>query len=296
MTTACDRECVRGKVRDIYDLGDQVLIVACDRISAFDVVLPTPIPQKGVVLTAISKFWFEFFEKHIEHHLLEVVEDSPPRGFEGVVDQLRGRAMVCRKAEVVPIECVVRGYITGSGWKDYQRTGEVCGIPLPAGLQQCQQLPEPLFTPSTKATVGHDENISFEQACDLVGHDTMVELRDRSLQIYIEAAAYAAARGVIIADTKFEWGLCDGRLILIDEVLTPDSSRFWPAADFEIGRDQDSFDKQYVRNYLQTLCDAGHWDKTPPGPTLPEHIVSQTTAKYLEAQANLTGPVASDRS
>ena len=279
----------RGKVRDIYDLGDKLLLVACDRISAFDVVIPSAIPEKGCLLTALSEFWFHKFAHITPHHLIEVVRDRPPEGLEEYADQLSGRSMVCRKCEVVPIECVVRGYITGSGWKDYQHTGAVCGIELPAGLGQCEKLAEPIFTPATKADEGHDENVSFEQACAAVGRDTMTRLRGKSIEYYQAGADYARERGVIIADTKFEWGWFDGQLILIDEVLTPDSSRFWPADDYEAGRDQDSFDKQYVRNYLQGLVDAGQWDKTPPAPELPPDIVRNTTRKYIEAYERLTG-------
>ena len=280
----------RGKVRDIYDLGDEILLVATDRISAYDVVLPTPIPGKGAMLTGISKFWFDFFGESVPHHLLDVIEKVAPAGLEAHLDELRGRTMRCRKTQVVPIECVVRGYLAGSGWKDYQRTGAVCGIELPERMQQCQQLEEPIFTPATKADEGHDENISFEEACKHVGTECMTLLRDRSIEIYTKAAEYARQHGIIIADTKFEFGLCDGQYLLIDEVLTPDSSRFWPADDYEVGRDQDSFDKQYVRNYLTTLVDAGKWDKTPPGPELPADIVKNTAAKYQDAIARLTKP------
>ncbi len=278
-----------GKVRDIYDLGDRLMLVATDRISAYDVVMPTPIPGKGQMLTGLSKFWFEHFDGMVPNHFIEVVEDKAPAGFEDHLNELRGRATICQKGEVVPIECVVRGYLAGSGWVEYQKTQCVCGIKLPSGLKQCEQLPEPIFTPSTKAEVGHDENISFEQACEIAGEDVMAELRDRSLEIYTEARGYAGERGIIIADTKFEFGMIDGELLLIDEVLTPDSSRFWPADDYEPGRDQDSFDKQYVRNYLTTLVDAGKWDKTPPGPELPEEIVKNTAAKYAEALQSLMG-------
>ena len=278
----------RGKVRDIYDMGDEILLVATDRISAYDVVLPTAIPGKGVMLTKISAFWFDLFGKDVAHHLIEVVVDKAPSGLSAHLDELRGRTMRCRKTRVVPIEFVVRGYITGSGWKDYQRTGAVCGIKLPKGLRQCEQLPEPIFTPSTKADEGHDENISFEQACERVGTECMTELRDRSIDLYNRAADHARERGLIIADTKFEWGEYNGKYILIDEVLTPDSSRFWPADDYEPGRDQDSFDKQYVRNYLTTLVDKDEWDKTPPGPELPPDIVANTAAKYREVIERLS--------
>lgn len=278
----------RGKVRDVYDLGDEILLVATDRISAYDVVLPTPIPGKGILLTRISRFWFEHFGGSVPHHLIEVVSDRAPRGLERNLEQLRGRAMRCRKTKVVPIECVVRGYLAGSGWADYQATGMVCGVALPKGLRQCDKLPTPIFTPATKADVGHDENISYEQACESVGTNCMKLLREQSLDLYCRAAAYALQRGIIIADTKFEWGERDGEYLLIDEVLTPDSSRFWPADRYEPGRDQDSFDKQYVRNYLTTLVRAGQWDKTPPGPELPADIVANTAAKYREAVTRLT--------
>lgn len=278
----------RGKVRDVYDLGDEVLLVATDRISAYDVVLPTPIPGKGAMLTRISKFWFDWLGRSVPHHLIEVILDEAPAGLAEHMDQLRGRTMRCRKTEVVPIEFVARGYLAGSGWKDYCKTGAVCGLKLPAGLKQCQQLPEVIFTPATKAEEGHDENISFERACELVGTDTMTLLRDRSLDIYKRAAAYAGQRRIIIADTKFEWGKLGDEYLLIDEVLTPDSSRFWPADQYEAGRDQDSVDKQYVRNYLTTLVEAGTWDKTPPGPELPEEIVRNTAAKYAEVLRMLT--------
>ncbi|MBP7935239.1 MAG: phosphoribosylaminoimidazolesuccinocarboxamide synthase [Phycisphaerae bacterium] len=274
----------RGKVRDVYDLDDRLLIVASDRISAFDVVMPNGIPFKGEVLTRISAFWLRRLSI-ARHHLIELIEDQAPQEFAPYLDQLRGRAMLVKKTKVVPIECVVRGYITGSGWKEYLKSQSVCGIKLPAGLRQCDPLPEPLFTPSTKAEVGHDENISFERACELVEPRLMETIRDRSITIYREAAEYARGRGVIIADTKFEWGLDGNEVILIDEALTPDSSRFWPAANYSPGRDQPSFDKQYVRNYLETL----NWNKTPPGPTLPEEVVAHTSKKYIEAYEKLTG-------
>jgi phosphoribosylaminoimidazole-succinocarboxamide synthase len=278
----------RGKVRDIYDLGDEVLLVATDRISAYDVVLPTPIPGKGEMLTRISKFWFERFASVVPHHLIEVLGEHMPRGLEAYADQLRGRTMRCRKCQVVPIECVVRGYLAGSGWGEYQKTGRVCGIELPPGLRQCDQLPAPIFTPATKEEQGHDENISFERACEIAGGDTMELLRRRSIDLYQRAAEYARTRGIIIADTKVEWGRRGDDLLLIDEVLTPDSSRFWPADDYQPGRDQNSFDKQYVRNYLSELCAAGRWDKTPPGPELPEHIARNTAARYREVVERLT--------
>ncbi len=278
----------RGKVRDVYDLGDELLLVATDRISAYDVVLPTAIPGKGEMLTRLSKFWFDLFAPWVPHHLIEVIDARAPKGMEANLDQLRGRTMRCRKTKVVPIEFVVRGYLAGSGWSDYKRTGAVCGVQLPAGLKQCEQLPAPIFTPATKAEVGHDENISFDEACRLVGATVMTLLRDRSIDIYRRAAEYARTRGILIADTKFEWGERNGEYLLIDEVLTPDSSRFWPADKYGPGRDQDSFDKQYVRNYLTTLVEAKKWDKTPPGPELPAEIVANTGAKYREAVERLT--------
>ncbi len=278
----------RGKVRDIYDIGDELLLVASDRISAYDVVLPTPIPGKGVLLTQISKFWFRFFDAEVSHHLIEVIEERAPKGLEAHLRELRGRTMRCRKTRVIPIEFVVRGYLAGSGWAEYSKTGTVCGIQLPAGLKQCDRLPQPIFTPATKVEHGHDENISFEAACGLVGERVMTALRDRSVKLYNRAAEYARTRGILIADTKFEWGQREEELLLIDEVLTPDSSRFWPADEYEPGHDQPSFDKQYVRNYLTTLIDQGRWNKTPPGPSLPMEVVEGTVARYREAMQRLT--------
>jgi phosphoribosylaminoimidazole-succinocarboxamide synthase len=292
----------QGKVRDIYeakttDGGEALLIVQSDRISAFDVVMPNGIPQKGKVLTQISKFWFDMiaqkFGDRLQHHLIS----TDPADVEGLDAQqhsyLKDRVMVCRKTEVLPIECIVRGYITGSGWKEYKRDGTVCGIELPQGLQQCQKLPEPIFTPSTKADEGHDENISFEKGVEIIGQQRMEAVRELSLAIYNLAHDYAAERGIILADTKFEFGVPLGssgdELMLIDEVLTPDSSRFWPADQYEVGRDQPSFDKQYVRDYLQQLVDQGQWNKEAPGPELPEQIVRNSTQKYLEAYEKLTG-------
>ncbi|MCY2931267.1 MAG: phosphoribosylaminoimidazolesuccinocarboxamide synthase [Planctomycetota bacterium] len=273
-----------GKVRDVYDLGENLLIVATDRISAFDVVMPNGIPDKGRVLTQISVFWLEMLAEITPHHLISAsLKDLP----EDVRDEeLDGRFMICRKARVVPIECIVRGYLAGSGWKEYQEKGTACGIALPKGLKQCSQLPEPIFTPSTKAEAGHDENISFEQACQLVGAPTMTAVRDRSLAVYKLAADYAAQRGIILADTKFEWGFdAAGQLMLIDEVLTPDSSRFWPADTYKPGKDQPSFDKQYVRNYLDKI----EFDRQPPGPLLPAVVVRKTREKYIEAYNRITG-------
>lgn len=273
----------RGKVRDIYDLGDCLLIVATDRLSAFDVVLPTPIPDKGGVLTQLSLFWFEKLAHIVPHHIIAA------KGFAGdlapYADLLEGRALVVRKTEPVPIECVVRGYISGSGWKDYQKRGSICGIPLPSGLRESDRLPEPVFTPSTKTTSGHDENISFGETISRIGRPLAEQLRDTSLTLYRQAADYAAARGIIIADTKFEFGLVGRELIWIDEALTPDSSRFWPADLYVPGKAQPSFDKQYVRDYLEQIG----WNKQPPGPVLPPGVVAGTREKYREAYQRITG-------
>ncbi len=289
----------QGKVRDIYELPGtppRVLIVASDRISAFDVVMPTPIAGKGILLTEISTFWFHFIAKRglSKTHLVSTNErDIPANAFKGISpEQLRGRVTIGKKCSVVPIECVVRGYLEGSGWKDYQATGSVCGVKLPAGLRQCDKLPQPIFTPATKAPQGqHDENISFERACQEVGKELMTTLRDRSIAIYAAAAEFARSRGIIIADTKFEFGL-EGNSkdpILIDEAMTPDSSRFWPLDGYQPGRAQKSFDKQFLREYLQELVDRGQWNKQAPGPVLPEAIVKGTLAKYAEARDRLCG-------
>ena len=273
----------RGKVRDIYELGDQLLIVATDRLSAFDVVLPTPIPDKGPVLTQLSLFWFEKLARVVPNHVISA------DNFAGVLapyaDALQGRAMLVRRTEPVPIECVVRGYLSGSGWKDYQKTGSVCGIALPAGLRESDRLPEPIFTPSTKATSGHDENISFDETVERIGQPLAEKLRDTSLAIYKSAAEFASARGIIIADTKFEFGLIGGELIWIDEALTPDSSRFWPGNQYMPGKPQPSFDKQYVRDYLEKIG----WNKQPPAPPLPADVVAATRDKYREAYQRITG-------
>lgn len=272
----------RGKVRDIYDLGDRLLMVSTDRISAFDWVLPTPIPDKGRVLTQISAFWFDFLKT--ENHLLSSELGEIVLPDESARPSLEGRSMIVRKCQVVPIECVVRGYLDGSGWKEYQQNGQVCGISLPTGLQQCSQLAEPIFTPATKEETGHDINISFEQMVEIVGKELSEELRQRSIDIYLRGAQYARSKGILIADTKFEWGLVEGQLILIDEVLTPDSSRFWPANQYQPGKGQPSFDKQFVRDYL---TEAG-WDKNSAPPELPEEIVEKTRSKYIEAYEQLT--------
>jgi phosphoribosylaminoimidazole-succinocarboxamide synthase len=278
----------RGKVRDIYDLGDRLLIVASDRLSAFDVVLPTGIPDKGRVLTQLSLFWFDLLRDVIPNHVLSSTDFPAP--FDVYGDELAGRSMVVRKTQPLPIECVVRGYVSGSGWKDYRATGKICGITLPAGLRESDRLPDPMFTPATKAVSGHDENISFEQAAKLVGSEVAERVRAISIDIYRRAAAYAEPRGIILADTKFEFGLLDRPhegtdLIWIDEALTPDSSRFWPAAEYKPGGPQPSFDKQYVRDYLERI----QWTKTPPGPELPPDVVAATRAKYREAFRILTG-------
>jgi phosphoribosylaminoimidazole-succinocarboxamide synthase len=273
----------RGKVRDIYDLGERLLIVASDRLSAFDVVLPTPIPDKGKVLTQLSLFWFETLRDVVPHHVLSTTEF--PASLAPYEEQLRGRAMLVRKTKPLPIECVVRGYLSGSGWKDYKATGAVCGIALPAGLRESEKLPAPIFTPSTKAQSGHDENISFDEAARRVGGPLAEKLRDISIEIYRRATELAAARGILIADTKFEFGLDGEELVWIDEALTPDSSRFWPADGYTPGRGQPSFDKQYVRDYLERIG----WSKTPPGPELPADVVANTSAKYREAYRRLTG-------
>lgn len=277
----------RGKVRDLYEVDqDRLLVVATDRISAFDCVLPTPIERKGEVLTALSQFWFNRLGDVVANHLLTSNIEEMPDTVRRHADTLARRSMLVRRAQVFPVECVVRGYLVGSGWKDYLRTGEVCGHKLPAGLLESQELPEPLFTPSTKAEEGHDENITEAQVEELVGKDITRQLRETSLRLYSEARDYARTRGIIIADTKFEFGLDkDQKLTLVDEVLTPDSSRFWPLTSYEPGKSQPSFDKQYIRDYLETL----DWNKKPPAPVIPPEVAAATTARYLEAYALLTG-------
>lgn len=276
----------QGKVRDLYDLGDRLLLVASDRISAFDFVLPDPIPYKGEVLTKLSLFWFELLGDVVENHLLSADVADLPEQFAPHADYLRGRFMLVRKANVYPVECIVRGYLAGSGLKEYEREGTVCGIPLPAGLVDSSKLEEPLFTPSTKAEIGdHDENISYEQMAAIVGGEKAAALRDTSIAVYTKAREHAATRGIIIADTKFEFGEIDGRMTLVDEVLTPDSSRFWPADDYAPGRGQASFDKQFVRDWLE----GSGWDKTPPAPALPRDIIEATSAKYIQAYELITG-------
>ena len=276
----------QGKVRDLYDLGDKLLLVASDRLSAFDVVLPEPIPYKGEVLTKLSLFWFELLGDVVPNHLLSTDVADLPEQFAPMADYLAGRFMLVKKATVFPVECIVRGYLAGSGLKEYQREGTVCGIPLPAGLVDSSQLPEPIFTPSTKAEIGlHDENISFARAAELVGEQAATTLRDKSLAVYSAARDHAASRGIIIADTKFEFGSVDGQITLIDEVLTPDSSRFWPADTYEPGKSQPSFDKQPVRDWLEN----SGWDKTPPPPALPAETVAETSARYIRAYELITG-------
>ena len=272
----------RGKVRDIYDLGDKLLIVATDRLSAFDVILPTPIPDKGRVLTQLSLFWFDLLKDVIPNHVISATEFPAP--FDKFKDELAGRSMLVRKTKPLPIECVVRGYVSGSGWKDYRTTGKICGIALPNGLLESDHLPEPIFTPATKAISGHDENIPFEQAEKMAGKDLAEKVRTVSIELYRRASAHAEPRGIIVADTKFEFGLLNGELIWIDEALTPDSSRFWPAAHYSPGGPQASFDKQFVRDYLERM----RWPKTPPGPELPPEVVDATREKYREAYRILT--------
>lgn len=275
-----------GKVRDIYTIDDkQLLFVASDRISAFDYVLATGIPHKGRVLTQISLFWFDFLADIVPNHLLTADVEKYPPELRKYADQLRGRSMLVRRAEIFPVECIVRGYISGSAWKEYKASGKVSGISLPPGLKESDAFPEPIFTPSTKATSGHDENISFDQMCDIVGVETASHLRDLTLRVYKKAAAYARQRGIIIADTKFEFGQTAHGITLADEVLTPDSSRFWPADKYAPGRAQDSYDKQYVRDYLEQI----HWNKQPPAPALPPEVARRTSEKYLEAYFQLTG-------
>ncbi len=280
MSSAADLPLISsGKVRDIYELDDRLLMVASDRISTYDVVHPTPIPGKGAVLTGISDFWFQRTGQIVPNHLISVTEDVP--------DDVRGRAMVVQKLQMLPVECVVRGYITGSGWSDYQKTGKVSGIELPEGLQESEQLPEPIFTPSTKAESGHDEAIDFDQAIEAVGDPELMErVRDISIELYRFGAEHARANGVILADTKFEFGLDpDGNLVIGDEVLTPDSSRYWPADSYEVGRGQPSFDKQYVRDWA---TESG-WDKSPPAPAIPDEVVEGTRGRYIEAYEKVTG-------
>jgi phosphoribosylaminoimidazole-succinocarboxamide synthase len=275
-----------GKVRDVYELdNERLLFVATDRISAFDYVLATGIPHKGEVLNQMSLFWFDFLSDIVANHLVTADVAHYPQQLQKYADQLRGRSMIVRRAEMFPVECVVRGYISGSAWKEYKATGKVCGLDLPAGLRESEAFPEPIFTPSTKATSGHDENISFARMCEIVGNEAASTLRDLTLRVYKKAADYARQRGIIIADTKFEFGRTPRGIILADEVLTPDSSRFWPADKYQPGRSQESYDKQYVRDYLEQI----HWNKQPPAPALPAEVARGTSEKYLDAYFQITG-------
>ena len=276
----------RGKVRDVYDLGDVLLIVSTDRLSAFDAILPTPIPDKGRVLNGLSRFWFQFLDNQPQNHLITADVSQMGRGLEKHRAILSGRSMLVKKAKVFPVECVVRGYLMGSGWKEYLEKGSVCGITLPRGLKNGSRLEQPIFTPATKAEIGqHDQNISFEQACEIIGADNAAQLRDCSIGIYKRASEHALSKGIVIADTKFEFGVHDGQIILIDEVLTPDSSRFWPREQWTPGQTQLSYDKQFVRDYLE----ATGWNKQPPAPPLPEQVVLKTREKYVDAYKRITG-------
>lgn len=278
----------KGKVREVYDLGEELLFVASDRISAFDVVMANGIPDKGKVLNNISAFWFEYTKDIVENHMITIDIDEIVSKYPALADEadaLGGRSMLVKRTEPVMVECIVRGYLSGSGWRDYQNTGEVSGVKLPEGLSMCDKLDEPIFTPSTKAETGHDVNITQKETISQLGEETFGFLKDKSLELYRKAAEYAEGKGIIIADTKFEFGMVDGKIILIDEALTPDSSRFWPMDEYQSGRSQKSFDKQFVRDYLETI----DWDKTPPGPELPEEIVDRTRSKYLQSYSILTG-------
>jgi phosphoribosylaminoimidazole-succinocarboxamide synthase len=273
-----------GKVREVFDLGDTLLFVVTDRISAFDVILPDPIPNKGAVLNQISAFWFKRFT-NIDNHFISADFDQFPKNLQPFRDQLAGRSMIVRKTKPLAVECVVRGYLAGSGWKEYQESQSVCGIKLPASLQLASKLPEPIFTPSTKAEEGHDENIDMKRCAEILGHETAERVKELSLEIYSRGRDHAAKHGIIVADTKFEFGMLDGKLLLIDEVLTPDSSRFWPADQYVVGQSPPSFDKQFVRDYLETL----DWNKTPPAPRLPGDVIARSAAKYVEAFERITG-------
>ena len=273
-----------GKVREVFDLGETLLFVATDRLSAFDVILPEPIPYKGAVLNQLSAFWFKRFDK-IDNHFVTADFDEFPQELHAFRDQLSGRSMIVRKTKPLPVECVVRGYLAGSGWKEYQESQSVCGIKLPSALKQASKLPEPIFTPATKAETGHDENIDMKRCTEILGQETAERVKELSLEIYSNGRDHAEKEGIIVADTKFEFGTIDGQLLLIDEVLTPDSSRFWPKDQYVVGQSPPSFDKQFVRDYLETL----DWDKTPPAPSLPQDVIAKTSAKYTEAFGRLTG-------
>jgi len=275
----------RGKVRDVYDLQDKLLIVSTDRISCFDVVLPQGIPYKGKVLTSLSCFWFDFIQSNIAHHLITTDIKNYPDALKKYRDKLQGRSMLVLKTKPMPVECVVRGYLSGSGWKEYKEKQSVCGIKLPKGLSESEKIPQPIFTPATKEDIGHDINVTQDYIKEKIGEDIAKKLEEVSLALYKKASEYAAGRGIIIADTKFEFGVCNNKIILIDEILTPDSSRFWPKGQYTPGKSQPSFDKQFVRDYLETL----NWDKTPPAPELPREIIEKTSLKYLEAYRMLTG-------
>jgi phosphoribosylaminoimidazole-succinocarboxamide synthase len=275
----------KGKVRNVFDLGDSLLLVASDRISAFDSVMPNGIPDKGAILTQISLFWFDFTKNIIKNHIIESDVDKYPKQLLPFKDKLAKRSVIGRKAELIPIECVVRGYLSGSGWKDYQKSQSICGIKLPAGLKESSKLPEPIFTPTTKAEQGHDLNVTFEQVVDQVGQETANTIREKTLKAYQACSEYAANKGIIIADTKFEFGFVGQEIIIIDEMLTPDSSRFWPKDLYQVGQAQPSYDKQFLRDYLESIG----WNKEPPAPRLPEEVVQKTRAKYLEAYTKLTG-------
>ena len=275
----------KGKVRNVYDLGNKLFMVATDRISAFDVVFPTLIPDKGKILNKISEFWFDYTKDVVKNHLITTDINLYPEGLSEFKEEISGRSMLVRKMDMIEVECIVRGYLEGSGLKEYKNTGGICGIRLPNGLKQCDKLPEPIFTPSTKATSGHDENVSFEKVVDVLGSDLANKLKDISIKLYKKASSYAESKGLILADTKFEFGFCENEIMLGDEIFTPDSSRYWNISDYEPGRAQKSFDKQFVREYLEGL----DWDKTPPAPALPEDIVAKTRSKYIEAYERITG-------
>ncbi|HHW47380.1 MAG TPA: phosphoribosylaminoimidazolesuccinocarboxamide synthase [Clostridiaceae bacterium] len=276
---------IKGKVRNVYDLGDKLLIVVTDRISAFDVVFPNLIPNKGKVLNSISEFWFNYTKDIVDNHMITTDVSQYPEGLSQFREELQGRSMLVKKVKMVEAECIVRGYLEGSGLKEYMKSGSICGVKLPAGLKQADKLPEPIFTPTTKATEGHDESVTFEELVNRIGAELANKLRDTSMALYKKASEYAESKGLILADTKFEFGMIDGKLIVADELFTPDSSRYWDMAEYEPGRPQKSFDKQFVREYLESIG----WDKTPPAPELPEDVVAKTEAKYIEAYERITG-------
>lgn len=276
---------VKGKVRNVYDLGDKLLIVVTDRISAFDVVFPNLIPNKGKVLNSISEFWFDYTKDIIDNHVITTDVDQYPPELSKYKEELQGRSMLVKRVNMVEAECIIRGYLEGSGLKEYNSTGSICGVKLPEGLKQADKLPEPIFTPTTKASEGHDESVTFEQLCDKIGTDLANKLKEMSIALYKKASEHAESKGLILADTKFEFGLIDGKLVIADEIFTPDSSRYWDAKDYEPGRPQKSFDKQFLREYLEST----DWDKTPPAPQLPDEVIKKTEAKYIEAYERITG-------